>query len=71
LKIKDTQFRTVLYQKYFQVPLSMDLITPSGSIGRGNELQSVKGIGNSIAARIKWAVKEEIQSYGVFDEFPI
>ncbi|MGD8270833.1 MAG: ERCC4 domain-containing protein [Desulfobacterales bacterium] len=35
------------------------------------ELQSVKGIGNSIAARIKWAVKEEIQSYGVFDEFPI
>ena len=35
------------------------------------ELQSVKGIGNSIAERIKWAVKEEIQSYGVFDEFPI
>ena len=35
------------------------------------ELQSVEGIGNSIAARIKWTVKEEIQSYGVFDEFPI
>jgi ERCC4-type nuclease len=35
------------------------------------ELQSVRGIGNSIAAQIKWAVKEEIQSYGVFDEFPI
>jgi ERCC4-type nuclease len=35
------------------------------------ELQSVKGIGNSIAAQIKWAVKEGIQSYGIFDEFPI
>ena len=35
------------------------------------ELQSVEGIGENIANRIKWAVKEEIQSYGVFDEFPI
>jgi len=35
------------------------------------ELQSVEGIGDSIAARIKWAVKEEIQSSGVFDEFSI
>ena len=35
------------------------------------ELQSVEGIGESIAGRIKWAVREEIQSYGVLDEFPI
>ena len=35
------------------------------------ELQSVEGIGDNIAARIKWAVKEEIQSYGILDEFPI
>jgi ERCC4-type nuclease len=35
------------------------------------ELQSVEGIGESIAGRIKWAVREEIQSYGVLDEFSI
>lgn len=35
------------------------------------ELQSVEGIGKGIAERIKWAVREEIQSYGVLDEFPI
>ena len=35
------------------------------------ELQSVEGIGENIAGRIKWAVREEIQSYGVIDEFPI
>jgi ERCC4-type nuclease len=35
------------------------------------ELQSVEGIGESIAERIKWAVREEIQPYGVLDEFPI
>ena len=37
----------------------------------GEELQAVDGIGESIAERIKWAVREEIQSYGVIDEFPI
>lgn len=35
------------------------------------ELHSVEGIGESIAERIKWAVKEQVQSYGVIDEFPI
>lgn len=35
------------------------------------ELQSVEGIGESIAERVKWAVREEIQPYGVLDEFPI
>ena len=35
------------------------------------ELQSVEGIGENIAQRIKWAVKEQVQSYGVIDEFPI
>ncbi len=36
-----------------------------------DELQSVEGIGESIAERIKWAVREQIQPYGVFNEFPI
>jgi DNA excision repair protein ERCC-4 len=35
------------------------------------ELQSVEGIGENIAERIKWAVREQIQSYGVDDEIPI
>jgi len=35
------------------------------------ELQSVEGIGESIADRIKWAVREKMQPYGVIDEFPI
>lgn len=35
------------------------------------ELQSVAGIGESIAESIKCAVKEQIQPYGVIDEFPI
>jgi ERCC4-type nuclease len=34
------------------------------------ELQSVEGIGEGIADRIKWAVSEQMQSYGVIDEFP-
>lgn len=32
---------------------------------------SVAGIGESIAESIKCAVKEQIQPYGVIDEFPI
>jgi ERCC4-type nuclease len=32
------------------------------------ELQSVEGIGESIAGRIKWAVKEPIQPWGAIDE---
>jgi ERCC4-type nuclease len=39
--------------------------------GTGKELQSVEGIGESIAERIKWAVREHMQPYGVIDEFPI
>ena len=35
------------------------------------ELQSVEGIGENIAGRIKWAVREQMQPYGVIDEFPI
>jgi ERCC4-type nuclease len=35
------------------------------------ELQSVEGIGENIAERIKWAIREEIQPYGIIDEFPI
>ena len=35
------------------------------------KLQSVEGIGESIADRIKWAVTEHMQPYGVIDEFPI
>jgi ERCC4-type nuclease len=35
------------------------------------ELQSLDGIGENIAGRIKWAVREEMQSYGVVDEFLI
>jgi DNA excision repair protein ERCC-4 len=37
----------------------------------GEELQAVEGIGESIAGRIKWAVSEHMQPYGVIDEFPI
>ena len=35
------------------------------------ELQSVEGIGENIANRIKWAVSEKMQPYYVNDEFPI
>jgi len=35
------------------------------------ELQSVEGIGENIANRIKWAVSEQMQPYHVIDEFPI
>ena len=35
------------------------------------ELQSVEGIGENIAGKIKWAVRDELQPYGVSDEFPI
>lgn len=37
----------------------------------GEELQSVAGIGKHIAEKIRWAVSEQIQAYGVSDEFPI
>jgi ERCC4-type nuclease len=36
-----------------------------------DELQSVEGIGQSIAERIKWAVKEQMQPCGVVDVFSI
>jgi len=36
-----------------------------------NELQSVEGIGKNIAGRIIWAVREQIDPYGIVDEFPI
>jgi ERCC4-type nuclease len=32
------------------------------------ELQSVEGIGESIADRIKWVVREKMQPYGGIDE---
>jgi ERCC4-type nuclease len=35
------------------------------------ELQAVEGIGENIAGKIKWAVREELQPYGVSNEFPI
>ncbi|MGB5749463.1 MAG: ERCC4 domain-containing protein [Desulfobacterales bacterium] len=35
------------------------------------ELRSVEGIGKSIAERIKWVVGEQVQPYGVINEFPI
>jgi ERCC4-type nuclease len=35
------------------------------------ELQSVEGIGKNIAERIKGAVSEQIQPYGVIDDLPI
>ena len=35
------------------------------------ELQSVEGVGNHTAERIKWAVSENIQPYGDVDEMPI
>ena len=34
------------------------------------ELQSVEGIGDNIAERIKWVIKEEVQPYEITDEFP-
>ena len=34
------------------------------------ELQSVEGIGKNVAGRIKWAVRDQLQPYGVIDEFP-
>jgi DNA excision repair protein ERCC-4 len=37
----------------------------------GQQLQSVKGIGRHIAEKIRWAVSEQIQPYGIIDEFPI
>jgi ERCC4-type nuclease len=36
-----------------------------------DELQSVDGIGKSIADKIKWAVSEQIEPYGIDDDFPI
>jgi ERCC4-type nuclease len=35
------------------------------------ELQSVEGIGENIAGKIKWAVRDELQPYRVSDEFSI
>jgi ERCC4-type nuclease len=35
------------------------------------ELQCVEGIGKNIAEKIRWAVSEKIQPYGVIDEWPI
>jgi DNA excision repair protein ERCC-4 len=35
------------------------------------QLQSVDGIGKHIAEKIRWAVSEQIQPYGIIDEFPI
>jgi ERCC4-type nuclease len=35
------------------------------------ELQSVEGIGKHIADRIRWAVSEKIQPFGIIDEWPI
>ena len=35
------------------------------------ELRTVEGIGKSIAERIKWVVGEQVQPYGVINEFPI
>jgi len=37
----------------------------------GEELQSVAGIGKQIAEKIRWAVSDQIQAYGIIDEFPI
>ena len=37
----------------------------------GEELQSVAGIGKHIAEKIRWAVSDQIQPYGISDEFPI
>ncbi len=37
----------------------------------GEELQSVAGIGKHIAEKIRWAVSEQIQAYGISEEFPI
>jgi len=35
------------------------------------ELQSIEGIGENIADRIKWVVSEQMKPYGGIDEFPI
>ena len=37
----------------------------------GQQLQMVEGIGRHTAGKIRWAVSEQIQSYGINDEFPI
>ncbi|MFC1814193.1 ERCC4 domain-containing protein [Thermodesulfobacteriota bacterium] len=36
-----------------------------------DELQSVEGIGKNIADRIVWAVREQVDPYGIIDVFPI
>ena len=38
---------------------------------KSEELQSVAGIGKQIAEKIRWAVSEQIQPYGIVDEYPI
>ncbi len=40
-------------------------------IASSEELQSVDGIGENIADKIKWAVSERITPYDIIDEFPI
>ena len=52
------------------------LLESFGSVGAvmaasTEDLQSVEGIGKHIAAKIRWAVSEKIQPYGVTDEWPI
>jgi ERCC4-type nuclease len=37
----------------------------------GDQLQTVEGIGKLIAEKIRWAVREQINSFGFNDEFPI
>jgi DNA excision repair protein ERCC-4 len=37
----------------------------------GRQLQSVEGIGRQTAEKIRWAVSDQIQPYGIIDEFPI
>ena len=36
-----------------------------------SELQSVYGIGKSLADKIKWAVSEQMQPYGAVTKYPI
>jgi len=38
---------------------------------KSEELQSVAGIGKQIAEKIRWAVSEQIQPYGIVGEYPI
>jgi ERCC4-type nuclease len=40
-------------------------------IASSEELQSVDGIGENIADKIKWAVSERIRPYGILDDFPL